>query len=198
MSVTSFQTCGTVIQISDTEAVWSGVTVENLATSDDAYTSVAMAAGDLTSQILRCTNFGFSLPATSTIDGVELRLERKGTQTLTGVTESVVQVVVGGSPEGDDQGTNDTWPTSDASITFGGPSNLWGTTLTQAEVEATGFGWQFRAFNQSWFTQGETASIDIAEMRIFFTAPDPPASVIGGAAGGGIFASKGKSGGFIA
>jgi hypothetical protein len=55
--------------------------------------------------------------------------------------DNEVRLLKGGAPVGTNLGlTNTSWPTADSYISYGGIANLWGTTWTEAEVNAAGFG----------------------------------------------------------
>lgn len=92
-----------------------------------------------TPQQLYASSYGFAIPAGSTILGITAEVERKR-GTGGSATDSVIQLSKDGSVVGSNLSTGATWPTSDAYATFGGAANLWGTTWTAEEINASGFG----------------------------------------------------------
>lgn len=62
-------------------------------------------------------------------------------------TDEIAQIVQSGSRVGDDKatGANDYGPTSNSDITvnYGGSSDLWGLTISDSDVNDSGFGWAY-------------------------------------------------------
>ena len=101
-------------------------------------TAASFDANDL-SYLLRATNPSMGVPAGSTIDGILVEIERyyaAGT-----VADYDVCLTKDGSTRvGDDKSTGAQFPTSPAVTSFGGATDLWGTTWTVDEINATTFG----------------------------------------------------------
>lgn len=121
---------------------WS--TPSNAATSDNAYAFAGNGYGsNQATHYLKVTNLGFSIPSGSSIDGVEVAIERKGSHASAArcVKDSVVKLVKAGSVSGDNKAATGTlWPTSDASANYGGVSDLWGLSLSVDDVNSSTFG----------------------------------------------------------
>lgn len=83
---------------------------------------------------LKVSTFGFSIPTGATIDGIVVEVYRAGSSTV----DNSVKIVKGGSVTGTDKATGTAWSTSPA--TYGSSTDLWGTTWTAAEINASGFG----------------------------------------------------------
>ena len=84
---------------------------------------------------------------TATINGITVKIERYnsnpiGDFTLTINDNAIYLTKDGSTTVGSNKSTGATWQTSDNNTTvdFGGASDLWGTTLTAAEVNASTFG----------------------------------------------------------
>lgn len=123
-------------------AGWVWINPGNAATSNNSYALVLGSSGPQDSDQLQATNFGFSIPAGATINGVVVEIERN-TNANSGntVRDLTVRLVKGGTVTGDnkaDTGTN--WPGSDTIKSYGGASDLWGATLTASDVNASNFG----------------------------------------------------------
>lgn len=88
--------------------------------------------------------------------------------TYTSVQDAVVKLVKGGSVVGSNYGLTSTeWPGSLAYQSYGGQADLWGTTLTPANVNANDFGFVLSVD----CTTGSVAKVDHALMRIYYTLP---------------------------
>ncbi|OGY31211.1 MAG: hypothetical protein A3C02_04825 [Candidatus Andersenbacteria bacterium RIFCSPHIGHO2_02_FULL_45_11] len=123
--------------------IYTWTSPSSAAGSDNTYATRSVTNGTFTSACLKATNFGFSIPDGATIDGVEVGIERSSTKSSgTEYTRDVsTYLVKGGVPSGDNKGDTATnWPTTEASATYGGAADMWGTTLTPANVNATDFG----------------------------------------------------------
>jgi len=104
--------------------------------SDDSYASTS--PGGSPTQFLKATSFGFSIPTTSQITGIEVDIERSS---LAGtIVDSAVRIVKGGVVGTADRSLGGTWPMADAVVTYGSTSDLWGETWTPADINAAGFG----------------------------------------------------------
>lgn len=133
--------------------------------SNDVYATAVIGMG-MTSQYLKATEFGFAIPAGATIDGITVAVERKGTQAQTGVKDSEVKIVKGGTIGTTNKLSADIWPTTDAYKTYGGATDLWGETWTSTDINATNFGMVILA---TLDTLDETASVDHIRITINYT-----------------------------
>ena len=86
-----------------------------------------------------------------------------------------VFLLKGGSAVGTDHAGNVDWTTSDTTPTYGNSTDLWGTTLTAADVNATNFGVRLKVKNNS-ATTTNTASVDYVSVTVYYD-PIPTASV---------------------
>jgi hypothetical protein len=112
-----------------------------------SYAEVDVAHGndDVESPLIG-TNFGFTIPAGSTINGIAISFTRKvsSTTTFTATTNSI-QLLKAGSAAGTAKTPGNFWTASDVAETAGSTSDLWGTTWTLAQINASGFGFQMVA-----------------------------------------------------
>jgi hypothetical protein len=83
-----------------------------------------------------------------------------------------------GAASGSDKASTTDWTTSDSDRTYGNSTDLWGTTWTEAQVEASNFGIRLKVRNLT--TSSRTASVDHVEIRVYY---QPPPSTTIGAAG---------------
>jgi hypothetical protein len=125
-----------------------------------------------TSQFLRFTNYGFSIPSGATIDGIEVELAR-GVSSGTASTISAIMYKAGSQV-----GTNKSSGTFSAE-TLGSPTDLWGTSWTAEEINASGFGFGVGAMGGS---NGSTIFMSGARITVHYTEA--------GGGGGGSASSK--------
>ena len=106
-----------------------------------------------TTQLLTATNFGFAIPTTATIVGVQVSYGKGLTAVAGGVRDTVgYPALVGGGGANPGRSTLDVW-TGDVPpliYTYGGPTDTWNTAtaLTPAIVNASSFGVQIAARDQ--------------------------------------------------
>jgi len=146
--------------------------------TNNAYSTKARSvAGEGTdTDAIKVYNFGLSadIPAGSTIDGVVSRLEHKLMSISSGTQNAWYITKNGTSTSGNNKGPQGI-TTSTSTKTVGSSSDLWGTTLSYAEITATNFGFA------CWYTHGASKQsnavwIDSIECTIYYTEP-PPADV---------------------
>ncbi len=112
--------------------------------SDDTDTTTSLAGSEI-SNYLKASNFGFSLPANTTVLGIKVDVEKK-TAGLALVQDHAVRIVKGGSIGVTDRSNVANWTAaSDTYISYGGATDLWGTTWTPADINASNFGFAISA-----------------------------------------------------
>lgn len=160
---------------------WSGAStgVQTQGDSNLAVSSIGAAAPN--SNYLQATNFGFSIPAGATIDGIVTEIYRYGTETRT--YDGAVKAVKGGTVQSTDLKNATQWPTSSgtgAYATYGGASNLWGTTWTHSDINASNFGVVLAAF-YGFYGGGSSATVDHVRTTVYYTSiTDPPVAAFSG------------------
>jgi hypothetical protein len=143
---------------------WTNPT--NVFTDNNVWATNAITA-TLDGANLDSTGFGFSIPATAVIDGISVEVERKASASST-LKDGSVSLLKSGSPAGTNKAGTSFWSTSNTKVTYGSASDLWGTTWTPAEINASNFGLRFRAHNHHAST-ASTASIDYVQITVTYT-----------------------------
>lgn len=128
----------TVIQTSTGNISWANPT--NVEASDSTDASITMAAAGGLTETLLITNFGFAIPGSGTISGIQASIRKHATSQAPFVTDNVVQLIKGGAQQGTNNAASFDWTASYTTSNYGGSSNLWGLTLTPADVNAANFG----------------------------------------------------------
>lgn len=152
----------------------------NAGASDNAYATAVLAA-KTSSQYLKASNLGFTLPVDATVTGIKLEVERKATTSkLRDLQVRAVKDGDIGTAERAD--TANDWPTADTYKSYGGDGDLWGFTWTPADINATAFGFVLAAVNQHP-TAARTASVDHVRVTVYYTVPIPQTVVGAGERG---------------
>lgn len=139
----------------------------NAASSDDSYAAATLSNGAGISEYLLATNFGFSIPAGATINGITVTVELSATQSNR-VSDNAVRIVKGGTIGSTDMSNGTAWPTSDINRNYGGASELWGETWAASDINSSGFGFAISADGDS--PGSRDARIDLITITIDYTA----------------------------
>lgn len=142
--------------------IWANPT--RVGAVDGSTSDVTMPGGGDATNYLYCSTFGYAIPATAAIDGIKLEILASGTQA---VTSSLRLTKTAGVPVGSDLGAGtDCFPVTTLDwTTYGGETELWGTTWTPAAINATGFGAGVQAANS---TGGGSAGIDAIRITVYW------------------------------
>jgi hypothetical protein len=136
----------------------------NVTTSNNVYASVThCACCDANTNCLTVSNFGFSIPVASVINGITVEIEKRAGFGAV-IQDNGLRLMKGGAEAGSNLaaiGVN--WPSGDAYTTYGGCNNLWGTTWTPADINAANFGLYFAAID---YTCGANTQSFIDHIRV--------------------------------
>ena len=143
----------------------------NAKTSDDARASVAMSAGQ-TTEYLQAVDFGFNIPPGSTIVGISAAVEKSGFVLggQVGAIDDAIQLLKAGALVGIDQSNPFEWGSADTVVNYGSTSDLWATTWTPAQINATNFGIVVKA---NWSDDSGTATVDSIQLSVYYTEGFP-------------------------
>ncbi len=123
---------------------WAGP--QNARSSDNNYALLTMVNMNDQTQLLKATGFGFSIPLNATICGIVVKVERS--KIGMPARDGEILAVKNNSIIGINHASLISWPDGvDSVMTYGSNSDLWGTTWTPAEINATGFGAAVQAIN---------------------------------------------------
>lgn len=139
----------------------------NVTVSDNLRATASLLDGESTDRV-RPTNFGFSIPSGSTIEGIQVEVERcrsAGTGTL---KLNLVQLRTGGADKGASK-SGENFTTACASEiyeSFGGATDTWGSSWTAEQINATDFQSDVTC---AAFPGDATCAIDHVRLTVTFT-----------------------------
>jgi hypothetical protein len=139
-------------------------------TALDASTADATLSFGQTSHYLKATNFGFAIPAGATITGV-LVTHLLGSLGST-IVKNSIKLVKGGVISGSEGTTN-------SSTSFGGATDMWGLSLTSADINAANFGVVYSGFGR--YVGSSTLKLDAVTITVYYTTT--LVTAVAGAAG---------------
>lgn len=156
--------CGTATN--RTGSSWSFLS--NITASDNSYVSAIVDATP--SNYLNCTNFGFSIPANATINGIMVGVER----TKSGSVWDYAAVLINADGSGGDSSSNlstgAAWSNTESVHTFGGPTADWGSSWTPSKINSSNFGFAISAYGVSDDYTYDTAYIDTVQITVYYSA----------------------------
>lgn len=132
------------------------------------------------SHYLDAENFGFSIPADATINGIVVEFSRW--RSSANVSDNTIKLVKGGVVSGDNKSTGANWPNividPGTYESFGSSSDLWGLSLTPNDVNASNFGVVLSTKNVKGGvgSSSPTARVDHIRITVYYTASSTPAS----------------------
>lgn len=161
---------------------WSNLL--NGISSNNSYVSCGTLLGILGSaqtNYIRASGYGFAIPTTATVCGIEVRVERNASGLLIGssVTDKNVYLMKSGSSVGTNHASGAGWTSSDVVAVYGSNSDLWGTSWTPTQLNASNFGVLFSAqMNAGLASLFLTANVDDISVTVYYTASTLPVELI--------------------
>ena len=119
---------------------------------------------------LEVSSFGFSIPALATIDGIMVEIKKSNTSgaATSPVRDSVVRLMTSvGTLVGLNKALTTQWSSASIYYTYGGATDLWGSTWLPSDINSTGFGVAFKARNTS--PNAQIANVDHIRITIYYT-----------------------------
>jgi hypothetical protein len=120
---------------------------------------------------LKVTGFGFNIPSYASICGVRVEIEKRAGGLSIGawVRDNDIRIVKANAVTGTDGGDDDSdWSGTESVYTYGGENDLWGATLTPADVNAPGFGVAISANLNGLLFVFPSAQIDNVRMTVYY------------------------------
>ena len=121
------------------------------------------------SETLKLTNFGFSIPAGATINGITVRVKRKRMSSGANMHDALIKLYKAGTLVGSNKADTGTrWPTTFTFATYGSSSDLWGTTWSYSDINNSGFGVGIEGSLD--IATSDNGNVDFADISIDYTA----------------------------
>lgn len=124
---------------------------------------------------LLAKDFGFSIPAGATIDGITVSITRRVTNASMPGRDERIRIIKGGTVKTTDKASGSSWPDSYAVASYGSSSDLWGETWTDTDINNTGFGVALSAVSTS-VKYPTYFQVDCIEITVHYTESSGSAS----------------------
>jgi hypothetical protein len=110
-------------------------------TADDGSEAQSQATAGGTSTYLRASNFGFSIPAGATINGITAVIERRSALSTQEAKDQEVKIVKADATKGTtNKAIATVYPTTLTAQSYGGAADLWNETWTSTDINDSDFG----------------------------------------------------------
>ncbi|RYY85003.1 MAG: hypothetical protein EOO15_18085, partial [Chitinophagaceae bacterium] len=148
----------------------------NVLTDNNASATLAgNTSNTVTSQPLLATNFAFAIPANAIVHGIQASISRsRNNPTFSSgeARDTSLRLLKAGTATGSNYAlTGNNWTTTETVVNYGGSTDLWGTTWTAADVNASNFGLAFVANITQGLFASRTASVDYVQLAVTYTVP---------------------------
>lgn len=138
----------------------------NIGASDGVFATATTGTSATTDDLVG-TGFAFSITSTDTINGIQLEVNYKSA-IASHNNEANVRLLKAGTAAGTDKSTGAVLPTSSATVSYGGVSDLWGTTWTPSDINNANFGAVTTYVGSA--SGGATISIDFFRITVTSTS----------------------------
>ncbi len=150
-------------------------TVTNAFASDNNYaiTGSLPTNANYTDRLV-VTGFGFSLPNTAVITGIEVRVEKSVTGSSNIADREIMLVKAGVTQTVHNKAVTGTaWPTADAVFTYGSSLDLWGNSWTYTDINDPNFGVAIAAQRFSASGPPQQARVDQVTVTVCYSLLAP-------------------------
>jgi len=142
------------------------------------------------SDALVCLQYGFAIPASATVEGIIVRIERATSAGSSPRRDFLVRVLKAGVAEPAERATTTDYTTTDVIEDHGTATDLWGTTWTPAEINDPNFGAAFMAYKNGAAGGTEQVFVDHIQIEVFYSNQAPPAPALTAPADGATVATS--------
>jgi len=151
--------------------VWSNPS--NILSSNNTYATVSMTDVQ-TSQYLKATNFGFSIPLNAIIKGIEVQIEARASSSSWFISD--IKLVKESAPQYRTNHIAGDYTLSDMYNSVGGATDMWSDQLNPIAINSSTFGVAFAMEGVTSFSS--TISVDHAQMRVYYDSVNVPDQTI--------------------
>lgn len=163
------------VAIGGSSASWN--TTSNASSSNNSYSisSTDLSSNGNYTDYLKVTNFGFSIPASSNIDGIVVEIEYFDNGASDKASDNRVRIVKGGTIGSTDKSAGGKWPGTDPNSydTYGSNSNLWGETWTETDINSSTFGFAISGNRQGGGGTTCYPAIDHIRITVYYSSALP-------------------------
>lgn len=136
--------------------------------ASDNSRSSARLSQDEESHYIRSTNYSMGVPVGAIINGIYVRIEKYASGA--GIADLSARLVKAGTEVGSSKALGGDWSTEEGYVYYGGASDLWGTSWTAVQVNASNFGFSIAAVGM-FIATSKLAYVDHIQIRVYYSEP---------------------------
>jgi len=144
----------------------------NIFISDNTRSTAVMNSNGDVTYYLSSTNFGFSIPTSSTVNGIVVEIEISDNSGGGTLKDNSIKIIKGGAIVGTEKANIGNWSSTDTYKTYGSATDLWGVGWTYNDINATNFGVVISAKRTGGGANNQ-GMIDHIRITVYYTAPLP-------------------------
>ncbi|RYY60635.1 MAG: T9SS type A sorting domain-containing protein, partial [Chitinophagaceae bacterium] len=125
-------------------------------------------------------SFGLQIPTGATVCGIRMTMGKRasGINVLAYVSDYRIRLLKNGTMLGANRAKNGAWSGTEAKFTYGGPSDLWGTSWTADDVNNANFGIAISAEINGLLSLLPSAHINDVSMTVFYSFSTLPIRLV--------------------
>ncbi|MGB3075293.1 MAG: T9SS type A sorting domain-containing protein [Chitinophagales bacterium] len=151
---------------------------ESIFISDDDYAKASHCdCCDANTRCLETSGYGFAIPATATINGILVEVEKKASGGAM-IQDNGVKLIKEGITVGNSMANPSNWPFADTYFSYGGETELWGVDWLPQEINGEGFGVALASISYTCFGTGAPAISYLDNIRITVYYTDIATNVV--------------------
>jgi len=143
----------------------------NVGSDNGLNASVPLNVVGDSSEYLNATNFGFAIPAGSTIDGIEVEVNRGVSVAGVVIDDEIIRLINSTGGIGATDRSNTTWGISEHLVNYGNDTDLWGAIWTPEYINSADFGFVMVA-EAVVPNVPKNANVDYIRMKVYYTLGD--------------------------
>ena len=142
----------------------------NIISSNNVYATASLSFTNTLSQALLAQDFGFDISGLATINGIIASFERKASADNY-IKDDDIYLIKNGSIYGNNKSIGAFWSSSEGTVSFGSPSDLWGGTFLAEDINNSQFGVMINAEYQNAYNTTALGYVDKVEITIYYSEP---------------------------
>lgn len=135
---------------------------------DSSFATLAVAQGS-NGGAIQVSGFGFGIPGGATIVGITAHVTHEDISANGGIKDRTVGLLKAGTLVGTNMASGTAWAQgTPETFTYGGTSNLWGTTWTPSDINDSNFGLSFAPKNTDNIDGTATVGVDCITITVTY------------------------------
>lgn len=137
-----------------------------------SFTAAINEVATRTSRYAKATNFGFTIPTGSVINGIVFDIKCMKSVSNGSAVFNSVKLVKDGSIVGEEKYVSQSIPSSFSTVNFGASNDTWGVSLTAEDVNSSNFGAVFSVTGSTTTTSSLSMTIvEVVKITVYYTEP---------------------------